>query len=137
VVPTLAQTARMGQPQVVVIHGADAQGWASPQRRRTRRSRKTLYAYCTIGLFVCNILITKEIVVEATGVELISMLTARKLLILGSATRAKKAPLPDPLYVYCTKLVFALESNRHHIAARVSHRFSKMDRKSTEPPMIR
>jgi hypothetical protein len=30
VVPTLANNARMGQPQVVVIHGADAQGWASP-----------------------------------------------------------------------------------------------------------
>ena len=34
--------------------------------------------------------------VEAAGVELITMLTARKLLIPGSATRAKKAPLPDP-----------------------------------------
>jgi hypothetical protein len=43
-------------------------------------------------------------VVEAAGVELITMLTARKLLILGSATRAKKAPLPGPLYVYCTKM---------------------------------
>jgi len=32
--------------------------------------------------------------VEAAGVELITMLTARKLLIPGSATRAKKAPLP-------------------------------------------
>jgi hypothetical protein len=30
VVPTLAKNARMGQPKVVVIHGADAQGWASP-----------------------------------------------------------------------------------------------------------
>ena len=28
----------------------------------------------------------------------------RNLLILGSATTAKKAPLPDPLYVYCTKI---------------------------------
>jgi len=43
------------------------------------------------------------ILVEATGVELITTLTARKLLILGSATRAKKAPLPNPLYVYCTR----------------------------------
>ena len=50
-------------------------------------------------------LIKKEIVVEATGVELITMLTARKLLILGSATSAKKAPLPDPLYVCCTKIL--------------------------------
>src|SRR5579864_271659 len=37
------------------------------------------------------------------------MLTARKLLILGSATRGKTAPLPDPLYVYCTKMLFPLE----------------------------
>ena len=29
-VPTLAKNARMGQPQVVVIHGAEAQRWASP-----------------------------------------------------------------------------------------------------------
>jgi hypothetical protein len=43
--------------------------------------------------------------VEATGVELIAVLTARKLLILGSATTAKKASLPDPLYVYCTKIL--------------------------------
>jgi hypothetical protein len=43
--------------------------------------------------------------VEAAGVELSSMLTARKLLILGTATTAKKAPLPDPLYVYCTKIL--------------------------------
>jgi len=75
--------------------------------------------------------------VEATGVELFSVLITRKLLIPGTATTAKKAPLPDPLYVYCTKLFFALEPNRQHIAARVSHRLSQMDRKSTEPPMIR
>ena len=37
------------------------------------------------------------------------MLTARKLLIPGTATTAKKAPLPDPLYVYCTKMLFAPE----------------------------
>jgi hypothetical protein len=52
-------------------------------------------------------------------------------LILGTATTAKKAPLPDPLYVYCTKMLFALEPNSHHMAATVSHRFSGMDRKST------
>jgi len=51
--------------------------------------------------------------VEATGVELITMLTTRKLLILGPATTAKKAPLPNPLYVYCTKMLFALESKGH------------------------
>ena len=32
-----------------------------------------------------------------------SVLTARWILIPRSATTAKKAPLPDPLYVYCTK----------------------------------
>jgi hypothetical protein len=41
--------------------------------------------------------------VEATGVELITILITRNLLILGTATKAKKAPLSDPLYVYCTK----------------------------------
>jgi len=48
--------------------------------------------------------------VEATGVELFGVLVTRKLLILGIATRAKKAPLPAPLYVYCTKIRFALET---------------------------
>jgi hypothetical protein len=52
----------------------------------------------------------RKLVVEAAGVELITMLITRKLLILGPATTAKKAPLPNPLYVYCTKMVFALES---------------------------
>jgi hypothetical protein len=42
---------------------------------------------------------------EAAGVELFSVLTTRKLLIPGTATTAKKAPLPDPLYVYCTKML--------------------------------
>jgi hypothetical protein len=69
--------------------------------------------------------------VEAAGVELFGVLITRKLLILGIAKTAKKAPLPDPLYVYCTKMLFGLESNRHHMAATVSHRFSGMDRKST------
>jgi hypothetical protein len=32
------------------------------------------------------------------------VLTARKLLILHMARGAKKAPLPIPLYVYCTKI---------------------------------
>ena len=40
---------------------------------------------------------------EADGGELFRVLTTRKLLILGTATPAKKASLPDPLYVYCTK----------------------------------
>ena len=57
----------------------------------------------------CNLLITKGMV-EAAGVELFGVLITRKLLILGIATTAKKAPLPDPLYVYCTKIRFALET---------------------------
>jgi len=44
-------------------------------------------------------------VVEAAGVERFRVLTARKLLILGTATMTKKAPFPDPLYVYCTKII--------------------------------
>jgi hypothetical protein len=43
--------------------------------------------------------------VEEAGAELSSMLTARKLLILETATTAKKARLPNPLYVYCTKML--------------------------------
>jgi hypothetical protein len=56
-----------------------------------------------------------EIVVEAAGVELFRVLITRNLLILGTATTAKKAPLPDPLYVYCTKMLFRseVESTRH------------------------
>ena len=50
---------------------------------------------------------------EAAGVELFTILITRKLLIPGTATTAKKAPLPDPLYVYCTKMRFALESHGH------------------------
>jgi hypothetical protein len=48
--------------------------------------------------------------VEAAGVELFSVLTARKLLILRMARGAKKAPLPIPLYVYCTKILSSFDS---------------------------
>ena len=51
-----------------------------------------------------------ELVVETAGVELFRVLITRNLLILGSATTAKKAPLPDPLYVYCTKILFSRSS---------------------------
>ena len=53
-----------------------------------------------------------DIVVEAAGVGLFGVLTGRKLLIPGTATRAKTAPLPDPLYVYCTKTLFPPRSNQ-------------------------
>ena len=87
-------------------------------------------------VFACKLLIIKEILVVAAGVELFRVLITRNLLIPGTATTAKKAPLPDPLYVYCTKMVFAPESNIHHMAATVSHRFSEMDRKSDSFPTI-
>jgi hypothetical protein len=50
--------------------------------------------------------------VEAAGVELFAALTTRNLLVLRSATTAKKAPLPDPLYVYCTKMLFVSDTNQ-------------------------
>jgi len=61
--------------------------------------------YCKKLKYVCKQLTINEIFLEATGVELSRVLRTRKLLILGTATRAKKAPLPDPLYVYCTKIL--------------------------------
>src|SRR5882762_12031876 len=66
-------------------------------------------SYCTKLKCLSNSLLINELVVEATGVELITMLTARKLLIPGSAPTAKKVQLPNPLYVYCTKMLFALD----------------------------
>lgn len=56
------------------------------------------------------LVIFEEILVEAAGVELFSVLTARKLLILRMARGAKKAPLPIPLYVYCTKIFSRFDS---------------------------
>jgi hypothetical protein len=61
--------------------------------------------------------------VEAAGVELFSVLITRNLLIPGTATTAKKAPLPDPLYVYCTKM-FLLRIPADWIATTVSHKFA-------------
>ena len=59
-------------------------------------------------------MITNKILVEAAGVELFTTLTARKLLISRTATTAKKAPLPDPLYVYCTKMLSLLSPADPH-----------------------
>ena len=91
---------------------------------------------CTKLKCLSKSLIINELLVEATGVELIVVLTARKLLIPRSATRAKKAPLPDPLYVYCTKNTVALESRRPLIATTVSHGFAGLDQKKT-PSFLR
>src|SRR5882672_4667750 len=75
--------------------------------------KSTAECYCTKLRTVSKSLIINEIVVEATGVELFRVLITRNLLIPRSATTAKKAPLPDPLYVYCTERPFVLKSNRH------------------------
>ena len=80
---------------------------------------------------VCKQLIINTLVVEAAGVELFSVLITRKLLIPGTATTAKKAPMPDPLYVYCTKMLCGLESHRHHIETTVSHTFAGKHRERT------
>jgi hypothetical protein len=58
-----------------------------------------------------GIVFSKEFL-RVAGVELFGVLITRKLLIPGTATTAKKAPLPDQLYVYCTKIPSALESYR-------------------------
>ena len=75
--------------------------------------------YCTKLKYVYKQLIVNEIFVEAAGVELFWVLTTRNLLIPGTATTARRAPLPDPLYVYCTKIPFALESDRQTVQSRV------------------
>jgi hypothetical protein len=66
--------------------------------------------HCTTLRSVRNILIINDIIVEAAGVELFRVLITRNLLILGTATTAKTATSPDPLYVYCTKMFFAPEA---------------------------
>ena len=77
--------------------------------------RKRLYDHCTIIFIPRKLLIISEMLVEVTGVELFNVLAARNLLIPGTATTAKKAPLPDPLYVYCTKcFAFGSQPARHN-----------------------
>jgi hypothetical protein len=66
--------------------------------------------------------------VEAAGVELFRVLITRNLLILGIATTAKKAPLPDPLYVIVRKC-FHAGGLLTHIASVVSHRVAQVDPK--------
>jgi hypothetical protein len=81
--------------------------WWREKNRETSPAEKPVPAerHCTKLKCVCKQLQTNEIFVEAAGAELSSVLRTRRLLILGTATRAKKAPLPDPLYVYCTKIL--------------------------------
>ena len=73
-------------------------------------------------------MIINKILVEAAGVELFRVLMARKLLIPETATTAKKASLPNPLYVYCTKIRFALETRFTPYCDTVSHRSGGLDR---------
>jgi hypothetical protein len=58
--------------------------------------------HCTTSKIVREILIINEILAEAAGVELSRVLRTRKLLILGTATRAKKAPHCP---IHCTFIV--------------------------------
>jgi hypothetical protein len=51
------------------------------------------WTYCTKLKYDFKVLIINEILVEATGVALITILITRNLLILGSATRGKTAPI--------------------------------------------
>jgi hypothetical protein len=86
--------------------------------------------YCTKLKCARKQFITNELLVEAAGVELFRVLITRNLLIPGTATTAKKAPLPDPLYVYCTKNSRA-DSGKFHTVLAVSHRFAGFNGKNT------
>jgi hypothetical protein len=58
-----------------------------------------------VDFFYCMITSLLSVVYSGGGgSRSIRVLTARKLLILRMARGAKKAPLPIPLYVYCTKI---------------------------------
>jgi hypothetical protein len=84
--------------------------------------------YCTKLKCSRKILIINELLVEATGVELMRVLITRNLLILGTATTAKKAHCP----IHCTFIVrkcFALLNPTNTTWRLVSHRFSGTDRK--------
>ena len=58
---------------------------------------------------------------EAAGVELFNRLTARNLLILHMPRRAKKAPLPISLYVYCTKILSHPIAPKAHQEPSIAH----------------
>src|SRR5271165_4958736 len=61
-----------------------------------------------------------HLVVQAAGVDLFSVLT-RKLLILRMAGGAKKASLPIPSYVYCTKIHSCFHSAKAHQQRSLPH----------------
>jgi hypothetical protein len=97
-------------------------------RRRSRPSER----HCTKLKYVSKQLIIKEILVKAAGVELIKVLRACRLLILGNAATAKSAPLPDRLYVYCTK-IFRSRLNPTPATAPYSRSTLRLVREKTRP----
>jgi len=66
--------------------------------------------------------------VEATGVELFRVLITCKLLIPGTATTAKKAPIARSIVRLLYENAFRFGVPRAHVATSVSHRFAVMDR---------
>jgi hypothetical protein len=92
-----------------------------PSRSHPKKQNRAVYTKELTHLenhSLSNSLIIKYLV-EAAGAELFWVLTTRNLLIPGTATTARRARLPDPLYVYCTKILFALESDRQTEQSRV------------------
>jgi hypothetical protein len=79
---------------------------------------------------VLKYMIIKCLLVEAAGVELITMLTTRKLLIPGTARRAKKAPIARSIVRLLYENAFARESHGHNTVTTVSHRFVGIEKKA-------
>jgi hypothetical protein len=85
---------------------------ASRLKLRAKARSRLCKCYCMKLKRVCNQLIIDEIVVEAAGVELSSVLRTRNLLILGTATRAKKGPIARSIVRLLYENALALESRR-------------------------
>jgi hypothetical protein len=73
--------------------------------------------------------------VEAAGVELFNVLTARNLLIRRTTRRAQKATLPIPLYVYCTK-IFPRPSGNGHQKPSIPHFTAVAGEELVFPPIF-
>jgi hypothetical protein len=82
----------------------------SPSDPFHRKLRQFLCLHCRFDCF------RVERTSSRAGVELFSVLTARKLLILRMARGAKKAPLPLSFYVYCTKLLSLFRKHPRSVA---------------------
>jgi hypothetical protein len=92
-----------------------------PREKVLRKNRLLAECYCAKLKVSRKKLIINKVLVEAAGVELFRVLITRNLLILGTATKAKKAPLPDPLYVYCTKILSCSYRPRAHHEPSIPH----------------